>query len=268
MSLTATVLIDNIAAEPLVSEWGLAVYIEHNGRRLLLDAGSTGAFAENAERLSIDLSAVDCAVLSHAHYDHGDGFPAFFVRNSAAPLYLRSGSAECCYSGEGEQRHYIGLRRGFIAEYSDRLRFADGVCSLWEGAYLVPHLSDLSSLGGAAHLYTLDGEEYKPDSLSHEQSLVFDTEKGLVVFNSCCHGGGDIICSEAQQALGKPVHALVGGLHLFRSADADIRAAARRLSGIPHIYTGHCTGDHAFTLLKEELGGGVEQIFTGMRIEF
>lgn len=269
MSLKATILIDNIAAEPLVSEWGLAIYIEHNGHKLLLDSGSTGIFVQNAEHLGIDLSAVECAVLSHAHYDHSDGFPSFFGVNSTAPLYLRSSASENCHSGEGAERHYIGLKQGFLTEYADRVRFADGLCQLWEGAYLVPHYSDLSELGGAAHLYTLGNDgEYRPDSLSHEQSLVFETEKGLVVFNSCCHGGGGFIVGEAVQALGQIVYALVGGLHLFRSDDNAVKAAAERLRPVQRIYTGHCTGDRGFEILKATLGDKVTQLYTGLEIEF
>ena len=32
-----SVLIDNIENGSLVGEWGLAIYIEHNGRKILLD---------------------------------------------------------------------------------------------------------------------------------------------------------------------------------------------------------------------------------------
>ena len=37
--LTMTVLSDNIAEEPLISEWGLSILLEADGRRILLDTG-------------------------------------------------------------------------------------------------------------------------------------------------------------------------------------------------------------------------------------
>lgn len=49
--------------------------------------------------------------------------------------------------------------------------------------------------------------------------VLLDAEKGLVVFDSCCHGGVDIVIEEAREVLGKDVYAPVGGLHLFRSGD-------------------------------------------------
>ena len=38
-------------------------------------------------------------------------------------------------------------------------------------------------------------------------------------------------------------------------------------TGITKIITGHCTGDEAFAILKEELGDVIEQMYTGMEIE-
>ena len=67
-----TVLTDNIGRDGLTGEWGLSFYIEYHGRKLILDAGQSGIFAENADKLGLSLADVDYAVLSHAHYDHAD----------------------------------------------------------------------------------------------------------------------------------------------------------------------------------------------------
>ena len=64
--MKVTVLIDNVAGSGLAGEWGLSFYIEFKGKKYLLDAGSSGKFAENARRQGIDLGGVDCAVLSTA----------------------------------------------------------------------------------------------------------------------------------------------------------------------------------------------------------
>ena len=93
-----TVLIDNIAAEPLAAEWGLSILLTLDGRKLLLDTGAGPAFARNAELLGIDLACVGAGVLSHAHYDHADGLAEFFTRNRTAPFFVRAGSCENCYA--------------------------------------------------------------------------------------------------------------------------------------------------------------------------
>ena len=153
--MKAKVLVDNITKNQWKAEWGLSIYIEYNGHRILLDTGTTEAFAEN-------------------------------------------------------------------------------------------------------------------DDFSHEQSLVFDTKEGLVIFNSCSHGGADVIIREAEAAFpGKQIYGLIGGFHLFRSEDQEVRELADRIrkTGIRRICTGHCTGERAMEILKEELGDMAEQIYTGFEIE-
>ena len=50
--MKAKVLVDNITKNQWKAEWGLSIYIEYNGHRILLDTGTTEAFAENADQLS------------------------------------------------------------------------------------------------------------------------------------------------------------------------------------------------------------------------
>ena len=71
--MKAKVLVDNITKNQWRAEWGLSIYIEYNGHRILLDTGTTEAFAENADQMGVRLEDVEFGVLSHAHYDHSDG---------------------------------------------------------------------------------------------------------------------------------------------------------------------------------------------------
>lgn len=269
--LTATVLIDNIPADGLTGEWGLAFHIAYRGRNLLLDAGGSGAFADNADALGIDLSTVEYAALSHAHSDHSDGMTAFFGRNSAAPLLLRQGTAEDCCSQEPDGVEYIGIRPGMLAEYAHRIRFVSGNYEVCPGATLVPHTTPgLERIGAHARLFRLVDGELVPDDFSHEQSLVLETEKGLVIFSSCSHGGADNILREIADAFpGRQICALIGGFHLFESTRAEVMDFARRVrdTGIRTLITGHCTGQEAYDLLKEQLGDRISQLKTGFVLE-
>ncbi len=83
------VLVDNNTKSTLQAEWGLSLCIEYEGRRILLDAGTTGVFADNAKALGIPVEKIELAVLSHAHYDHADGFLRFFQENKNAKCYIR-----------------------------------------------------------------------------------------------------------------------------------------------------------------------------------
>ena len=80
------ILIDNTPFGQYCAEWGLAVYIEYNGKKLLLDTGASPLFADNAEKMGVDLSEIDFGILSHAHYDHSLGMDAFFRVNAKADV--------------------------------------------------------------------------------------------------------------------------------------------------------------------------------------
>ena len=71
--MRAVVLVDNLTKNNLSPEWGLSFYLEYEGNKILLDTGASGRFIKNADAMGIDLAAIDCGVLSHAHYDHADG---------------------------------------------------------------------------------------------------------------------------------------------------------------------------------------------------
>ena len=274
------VLIDNIAgtsgSRKLFGEWGLSVYAEFEGVRYLLDTGASHLFAKNAGVMGVDLSKVDIGILSHAHFDHSDGMAKFFALNKTAPFYLRKGAGENCYHahkliGRFTYHEYIGIHKGFLKRFADRIRFAEGDMQIAPNVYLVPHKTPgLSSIGERAHLSVKENGRYRYDSFDHEQSLVFDTPRGLFVMNSCSHGGADNIVKEIEATFpGKKIYALLGGFHLFRYKDEVVRAFAARLRelDVQKIYTGHCTGDRAFEILHEVLGDRAEQMFTGMTVE-
>ena len=62
MDIKVTALIENRTERPeLACEFGLSLLVEAGGRRILFDAGSTGAFLDNAARLGADLGALDAA---------------------------------------------------------------------------------------------------------------------------------------------------------------------------------------------------------------
>ena len=271
--MLAKVLVDNNTRNEWKAEWGLAIHIDYNGHKILLDAGTTHIFAENADMMGIDLGAVDFGVLSHAHYDHSDGLDMFFERNKNAKFYLRKSSEENCYSKKGgEELAYIGIKEGYLETFADRFEYVDGDYEVVSGVTLLPHKTEgLEKIGEHAGMYVKIRGKYQPDSFEHEQSLVFDTASGLVIFNSCSHGGADNIIREVQKTWpDKHIHAYIGGLHLFRSSDEEVYAFARRVreTGIKNIYTGHCTGERAMEILKEELGDAVQELYTGLEIEF
>lgn len=278
------ILIDNISGfirdangtTALKREWGLCVYTEYNGKYILLDTGASSLFAKNAAILGIDISQIDAGILSHAHYDHANGMQEFFKHNNHAKFYLRDSAAENCYHTHKfliffTYQEYIGIRKGTLKQYTDRIVFAKGDCEIFPGITLVGHKTPhLDEIGKRAHMSVKENGKYRPDSFDHEQSLVFDTPKGLFIMNSCSHGGADNIVKEIEATFpDKQIYSILGGFHLFRTPDDRVKAFAERLRdlNVQKIYTGHCTGQRAYEILHNVLDDKVEQMHTGMIIE-
>ena len=247
-----TVLIENSAPEGLVAEHGLSFYLEYRGGRYLLDAGESGAFLLNAQRLGVDLSRVEAAALSHGHYDHGDGFTAFFRVNRTAQICARPAVVE----DDVLHGEHVGLNPGLFRRHARRFDLDDGPRALAEGLHLIP------------------------DAVRHEQSLAAETAEGLVVLNSCCHAGVDHILADLRARFpGRPIRAVLGGFHLMGKggtatlgpAPEEVRALARRLRDeldVREICTGHCTVAPAYALLAEELGDRLRPLTAGAVFEY
>ena len=193
--MLAIVLSDNIADGDFQGEWGLSIYIEYNGKNFLLDTGASNLFVQNANKLGKSIKAVDYAILSHAHYDHSDSMATFFNLNNHAPFFLRKGCKENCYSKKRIFHKYIGLPKHILTDFHDRITYVEEDYEIIPGVYLIPHKTpNLKLIGKRERMYRREHHQWIYDNFSHEQSLVFRTEKGLVIFNSCCHGGiGNII---------------------------------------------------------------------------
>lgn len=248
-----TVLMENASREGLCAEHGLSLYVRYGDDSLLLDAGQSGDVLQNARALDCPLDTIRAAVLSHGHYDHADGFAALFRCNDAVKVYARPRVLEPQFAADGR---YIGLSALLREEYALRFDLSDEVRALSPGLWLVP------------------------DAVDHEQSLVAETQGGLVVMNSCCHAGADHIVADLLERFpGQKVRALVGGLHLMGPGGVStlgmepdaVGALARRLTqelGVEEICTGHCTGAPGFALLEQAAPGRVRAIHAGDVLEF
>ena len=271
-------LVENHTENDMKCEHGLSFYIEHEDRAVLLDAGQTGLFAENARQLGIDLSKVDCAVLSHAHYDHAGGFAAFARIHRDAPVYMQKNAACGCFSVKCGEMKDIGIPKPVYESLGERICYVDGDMQIYPGIWLLAHHREhLEKRGEQMHMYRETEGKKQFDDFSHEQSLVYELEDGLVVFNSCSHGGVDLVLEEVLETFpGRKILAMIGGFHLMgaegadsmRDSAADVQKLAEKLAGIPvdKLYTGHCTGTKAYPILKETLKDKLEPLVTGQTI--
>lgn len=272
-----TVLVENTGPSELIIEHGLSLYIEFNDKKYLLDAGPSDSFFKNAHALSIDLGRVDKAVLSHGHYDHGDGFMVFLNQYKDKVVYGAKNIFDDYYSGSGGSVHYIGLSSK-LKQMKNRFNTISKDTKIDEKIYLIlDDVSNTKEIGVQKKLYKKVDDVLQPDNFNHELSLVFDTPKGLVICNSCSHAGLESIVDNIKKRLNKPVYAYVGGLHM-KSTKNHIETSSfteeqiQNLcifieKNIQYVLTGHCTGNVSYDLLKKYLKDRIDFLTTGKTIE-
>lgn len=279
MAMKMTVLIENTSAPYLKCEHGLSILIENNCKKYLLDAGGSSAFLDNAKVLGLSLDDVDACILSHGHYDHSGGFLEYLSKNKRVSVYAMESVCSSYYSVSGGM-HEISIPKQVVNAHFDRFCLIKGFHVLTDGVFLIPHSSkNLDLIGRKAGLFKKCGGEYFPDDFSHELSLVFDTDNGLIIFNSCSHAGIINIINEVKAALpGRKIHAFIGGLHMegkegvrrfctFSEAEIKDMADILEKTGLKFLYTGHCTGEEGFKLLKKHLGEKMIRLTSGLQAE-
>ena len=250
-----TLMENTTACANLRCEHGLSLYLETGDHKILFDAGQSSAFAENAEKLGVDLREVDFAVLSHGHYDHGGGLERFLEINKTAPVYISSHAFEPHYSANG----YIGL--DLQLQGREQLRSVAEKTSLKEGITL--YQLDVVPADTAGLEMEEQGQR-KPDDFRHEQYLLVEEGGKRILISGCSHKG----ILQIMEAFRPDI--LVGGFHFMKiTAEETLRKAAEKLLEYDTVYyTGHCTGQTQYAYLKSVMGDQLHYIATGTTVQF
>jgi len=259
-----TLMENTTAREELSSEHGLSFYLETENHQILFDMGQTAAFADNAEKLGIDLRQVDLAVLSHGHYDHGGGLAKFLEINDRAKVYLSRHAFMPHYNGTEK---YIGLDPALAA--SDRLILVDDMLEIDEALSLYSCNSYARSFDmDTAGLNMAENGVLLPDDFRHEQYLLIREKGKKILISGCSHKG---ILNIAEWF--RP-DVLIGGFH-FKSLKMTaedrrfLEQTAEQLMAFPtRYYTCHCTGAEPYAYLKQRMGEQLQYLSVGTYLEY
>ena len=259
------VILSTMLADAGIGEWGFAALVEVDGERILFDTGARPTTVlENARELKVDLAGVEDVVLSHNHSDHTGGLLTLrreLGRSSPASLrraHVGRGIFWSRPEGSGGEGNFV---MGIRAEYEKGggvFVEHDGPVQLRPGVWLtgpVPRVHPERNWSGTGRVRAPEG--LVEDNLPEDQSLVFDTDRGLVILSGCGHAGIVNTVELARRAVREaPVHAIVGGLHLFPMDDERLDWTADRLRGfgLENLLGAHCTGLEAVYRLRARNG--------------
>ena len=228
-------------------------------------------------------------MLSHGHYDHTGGLAAFPSRKAAgeplsvqrteigmAPLRVYAApealTDKYARNADGTARD-IGMpiyARETLPRATD-LTLTDGPTEVCEGVSVtgpIPRVTDFEDTGGP---FFSDAACEHPDELTDDQAAFIETASGVVVVLGCAHAGVINTLRYVKTLVGpRPIHAVVGGMHLGNASQARLDRTVEALCefDIPLLYPLHCTGFAATARLWREFPDRVSVCPVGTRLAF
>jgi 7,8-dihydropterin-6-yl-methyl-4-(beta-D-ribofuranosyl)aminobenzene 5'-phosphate synthase len=263
MNVTLTTLCENTAGKPgFIAEWGLSILIQTDSANVLFDTGGSFAAVRNADKLGVDLRAVDAIVLSHAHADHTGGLREVLRRAGPKMIIAHPAIWELKYTKRAYEKReaFIGIPftraelELFGASFSlnkEPVYIADTIVTTGE----IAQTTDFEGIEPI--FYVKEDGSLRNDPIPDDLSLIVRMQQGLVVVLGCAHRGIISTIRHAQKITGEErVHTVVGGTHLFPKTDEQVERTIVALQeiGVQKLGVSHCTGFHASVRLAQAFG--------------
>ena len=221
-NLKITVVYDNyLYKEGLKTGWGFSCVIEGAGKTILFDTGGDApTLLYNMEKLGIHPENIDTIVLSHIHGDHVGGLFGFLRENSNVTVHLLK-------SFDKRFKEDVRSLGAKVVEIHEPAEICKGIYTIGEMGFWIK-----------------------------EQSLIVNTDKGLIVITGCAHPGIVNIVAKAKELLDKNVLLVMGGFHLMGKSRNEIGKIIDdfRKLGVRYVGASHCSGDTAREMFKNEYG--------------
>lgn len=276
MKVRITILCDN-SVGPItgtLGEHGFAALVETGGGEpLLFDTGQGYTLLHNARRMGKDLALVRKVVISHGHFDHTGGLLPLLSQFGAKEVYAHGGifarrhrvkdTGECYPIGIPHERPLLESAGATFSLSGSFREILPGISLTGE----VPRVTPFET-GDQGVYCDCSGQE--TDSTPDDQSLVIETERGLVILLGCCHAGLVNTVEHVAYLTGRrDIHAVVGGSHLgFCGREQfDRTVEALRHMGIRKLALCHCTGFAASARLSRELPREFHGAMVGYTLE-
>lgn len=219
-NLKITVVYDNyLYKEGLKTGWGFSCVIEGAGKTILFDTGGDApTLLYNMEKLGIHPENIDTIVLSHIHGDHVGGLFGFLRENSNVTVHLLK-------SFDKRFKEDVRSLGAKVVEIHEPAEICKGIYTIGEMGFWIK-----------------------------EQSLIVNTDKGLIVITGCAHPGIVNIVAKAKELLGKDVLLVMGGFHLMGKSRNEIGKIIDdfRKLGVRYVGASHCSGDTARKMFEDE----------------
>jgi len=271
-----------------LGQWGLSFLLDFvdargDGRKIVFDTGiNKKALMHNIKHLKVNLSDVECVVLSHGHLDHTaatvevvkavGGVKVYAQPHSFLPRFYEDKTGRRRQVGvpKGERLEDIERAGGEVLLYSEPMEVVPGVWTTGQIERPTPFESIFPLSEGERLIVVVHGEEIN-DRVLDDQALWMDVDGvGPFVITGCAHAGTVNTLLQVQR-IGhfQHIHGWVGGTHLVGRSEEYLQQTVRHLEqfGLSLISPCHCTGFKATTRLWQAFPNAFVLNFCGRIIE-
>jgi len=262
MKIKISTLAENTANYGVLGEWGLSLLVEVDDYKILMDTGLSYSAVNNARIMDIDLSKIDCIVISHGHTDHTGGLREVLKLKGNVVIHAHPDMWTAKYTTRGpglfQQNIGVPFSREELELLGAKFNLSKGPIYLQDNILTtgeIPFTNDYEEIEN--NLFIKEGSELKLDPLADDLSLIINSEFGLVIISGCAHRGIINTIHHAQKLTGQElVYAVIGGIHLVRAKADRIEKTILDLKhiGVQKLGVSHCTGFPASARLAREFG--------------
>jgi 7,8-dihydropterin-6-yl-methyl-4-(beta-D-ribofuranosyl)aminobenzene 5'-phosphate synthase len=287
-NLKITTLAENLVLTKCLGQWGLSFVLEFldakgDQRKVVFDTGiHKKSLLYNVKQLDMDLSDVDCIVISHGHGDHtastvevvkaAGGVKVHAHPHTFLPRYYQDISGKRRKHGipKGEGFEEIEKAGGRVLSSAKPVEILPGVWTTGEIQRITSFERPLPLPRGKKMIIVVYGEEVE-DKILDDQALWMDVKgAGSFVITGCAHAGPINTLLQVQR-LGKfnRIYGLVGGTHLVGRSEEYFNKTVKDLKqfGLSLLSPCHCTGFKATSKLWQQFPNEFVLNFSGRVID-
>ncbi|KAK7005606.1 7, 8-dihydropterin-6-methyl-4--aminobenzene-5'-phosphate synthase [Favolaschia claudopus] len=257
----------------------------------LFDTGpDTQSLARNVKAMQVPVERISRVITSHWHADHTGGLLSLLdLRKDQGP--------KCIVDCHPDRPISRGMARGPLYDtvfgaLPDDPSFqqieaaggvvethVDGHAVAGGGVWVSGEIPRITSFeggipGGMRWVEEGGGHWIADELIMDERYTAIDVVgKGLVIFSACSHAGIVNVVRDAVAKFSRPVHMIIGGLHLSPPDCADrieptVAFLSQQMTPAPNfVLPMHCSGFQSKVELEKAFGEGCVPAGVGMKVE-
>jgi len=260
-----TIICENTVGRRVgLGEHGFSAFIEMNEEKYLFDTGAGHSVVKNSLELNKNLRTLKKIFLSHGHFDHTGGLPEVLKLTGKVDVHAHPSvfldRIHLIKENEKEIKKFVGLpyKKKYLESLGANFIFNTNFIEVEKGVFLtgeVPRKTPFEKPDPVLFA-EIDGK-ISQDVFSDDQSLILNSEKGLILILGCAHSGMINIINYVTERTGKDkFYAILGGTHLDFLTPEQLEDSIKTLKKIKieRIGVCHCTGMRAAFRLQQEFG--------------